>query len=161
MADELFRVAFSALWAIFFGSVIWVGYSTKGSTDGHTTRRAGRLRIATVVLAIIYSAGALLYALLPSWVIYLSILLPDWLRLAMVGAAILGILLVSTGYWALGKNWAPSLSGVRKGTALVTNGPYGFIRHPIYLGVFIFLAALSLVAANLVILLPTLALLNR
>jgi protein-S-isoprenylcysteine O-methyltransferase Ste14 len=77
----------------------------------------------------------------------------------MVAAAVLGILFVSWGYWALGKNWAPSVSGVRKDTVLVTAGLYGFVRHPIYLGAFIFLAALTLVAANLLILLPTLALL--
>ena len=35
---------------------------------------------------------------------------------------------------------------------------YGFVRYPIYLGAFIFLAALTLVAANLLIL-PTLAVL--
>jgi protein-S-isoprenylcysteine O-methyltransferase Ste14 len=157
--ELLFRVAFSALWVIFFASVIWVGYSTKGSADRQTTPHANRLRIAAAALAIIYFAGALAYAVFPSWVMFLSILLPDWLRLVMVGAAVLGILLVSWGYRALGKNWAPSVSGVRKDTVLVTNGLYGFVRHPIYLGAFIFLVALSLVAANLVILLPTLALL--
>jgi protein-S-isoprenylcysteine O-methyltransferase Ste14 len=77
----------------------------------------------------------------------------------MVGVAVLGILLVSWGYWVLGKNWAPSVSGVRSDTVLVTSGVYGFVRHPIYLGAFIFLAALALVATNLLILLPTLALL--
>jgi protein-S-isoprenylcysteine O-methyltransferase Ste14 len=161
VTDELlFRVAFSALWVIFFASVIWVGYSTKGSAERQTTRRGSRLRIAAAALAIIYFAGAILYAVLPGWVMFFSILLPDWFRLVMVGVAVLGVLFVSWGYWALGKNWAPSVSGVRKDTVLVTNGLYGFVRHPIYLGAFIFLVALSLVAANLVILLPTLALLT-
>jgi protein-S-isoprenylcysteine O-methyltransferase Ste14 len=77
----------------------------------------------------------------------------------MVSIAALGMLFVLWGYWALGSNWAPSVSGVRKDTVLVTTGLYGFVRHPIYLGAFIFLAALSLIAANLFILLLTLALL--
>jgi protein-S-isoprenylcysteine O-methyltransferase Ste14 len=160
MNDELFfRAAFSALWAIFFAGVIWVGYSTKGLANGQTTRRASRLRIEAVTLAVIYLAGALLYALFPSLVMFLSILFPDWFRLVMVGVAVLGVLVVLWGYWALGKNWAPSVSGVRKDTVLVTDGIYGFVRHPIYLGAFVFLAALTLVAANLIILLPTVALL--
>ncbi len=157
--ELLFRVIFSAFWVIFFANVIWVSYSTKGSAGKQTTRRARRLRIAALALAGLYFGGALLYALLPSLVMFLSILLPDWFRVVMVGLAALGISFVSCGYWALGKNWAPSVSGVKKDTVLVTTGLYGFVRHPIYLGAFIFLAALTLVAANLLILLPTLALL--
>jgi protein-S-isoprenylcysteine O-methyltransferase Ste14 len=77
----------------------------------------------------------------------------------MVGVAALGISFLTWALWVLGRNWAPSLSGVRKDTVLVTTGPYGIVRHPIYLGAFAFLAALALVAANLFVILPTLALL--
>jgi protein-S-isoprenylcysteine O-methyltransferase Ste14 len=158
--ELLFRAVFSALWLIFFANVAWVGYWTKGSPGKQTTRRARQLRTVALALAVLYFAGALLYALLPGWVMFLSIPLPDWFRLVMVGVASLGILFVSWGYWTLGKNWAPSVSGVRKDTVLVTSGLYGIIRHPIYLGAFVFLAALALVAANLFILLPTLAMLT-
>ena len=51
------------------------------------------------------------------------------------------------------------MSGVRKDSFLVSTGPYAIIRHPIYLGAFVFLAALSLVTANLLILLPSIVLL--
>jgi protein-S-isoprenylcysteine O-methyltransferase Ste14 len=77
----------------------------------------------------------------------------------MVGVAVLGLSWVLWGYWVLGKNWAPSVSGVRRDTVLVTTGLYGIVRHPIYLGLFISLTALALMAANLLVLLPTLALL--
>jgi protein-S-isoprenylcysteine O-methyltransferase Ste14 len=157
--ELLFRVVFSALWIIFFASVTWVSYSTRESAGKQTTRHARRLRIAALALAVLYLWGALLYALLPGRTMFLSVPLPDWFRVVMVGVATLGILFVSWGYWALGKNWAPSVSGVRKDTILVTTGLYGLVRHPIYLGAFIFLGALTLVAANLLILLPTLGLL--
>jgi len=157
--ELLFRIVFSALWVIFFGNVIWVSYSARGSAGKQTTRRARLLRIAALALAVLYFAGALLYALIPSLVMFLSILLPDWFRLVMVSLAALGVSIVTWGLSALGKNWAPSVSGVRKDSALVTSGLYGFVRHPIYLGAFIFLAAQALVAANLLILLPTLVLL--
>jgi protein-S-isoprenylcysteine O-methyltransferase Ste14 len=161
VATELFfRVVFSALWLIFFANVAWVSYSTKESAGKQTTRRARELRIVAVTLGVLYFAGALLYALLPGSVMFLSIPLSDWFRVVMVGVAALGVLLVSWGYWALGKNWAPSVNGVRKDTVLVTGGPYAIVRHPIYLGAFVFLAALSLVAANLFILLSTLGLLT-
>jgi len=48
---------------------------------------------------------------------------------------------------------------VRKDTVLVTTGLYGFVRHPIYLGIFIFLWTLAIMTANLLVLLATLALL--
>lgn len=157
--ELLFRVVFSALWLIFFAGLTWVSYLTKGSAGKQTTQHVRRLRIAALGLAVLYFWGALLYVLLPSWVIFLSLLLPDWFRLVMVGVAALGVLFVLWGFRVLGKNWALSLSGVRNDTVLVTTGPYGVVRNPIYFGAFILLAALALMAANLLILLPTLALL--
>jgi protein-S-isoprenylcysteine O-methyltransferase Ste14 len=157
--QALFRAVFSALWLIFFADVAWMSYSTRESAGKQTTRRARQFGIVAVTLGVLYFAGALLYALLPGSVMFLSIPLPDWFRVVMVGVAALGVLLVSGGYWALGKNWAPSVTGVRKDTVLVTTGPYAIVRHPIYLAAFVFLAALALVAANLFILLPTLGLL--
>jgi protein-S-isoprenylcysteine O-methyltransferase Ste14 len=77
----------------------------------------------------------------------------------MVGVAVRGLSFVLWGYSVLGKNWAPSVSGVRNDTVLVTTGLYGFVRHPIYLGIFISLSTLALMVANLLVLLPTLALL--
>jgi protein-S-isoprenylcysteine O-methyltransferase Ste14 len=76
-----------------------------------------------------------------------------------VGVAVLGLSIVLCGYWVLGENWAPSVSGVRKDTVLVTTGLNSFVRHPIYLGIFISLSALALMVANLLLLLHTLALL--
>jgi protein-S-isoprenylcysteine O-methyltransferase Ste14 len=112
------------------------------------------LRIAAVALAVLYFAVALLHALHPSLVMFLSIPLADWFRLVMGGVAALGILIVSCGYWALGENWAPPVTGVKKGTVLVSTGLYGFVRHPIYSGAFIFLPTPTLLAANLLILVP-------
>jgi protein-S-isoprenylcysteine O-methyltransferase Ste14 len=157
--ELLFRIIFSTLWIIVFADVGWVGYSAKDSGSRWMTRRSGRLRITALCFAAIYFAGALLYALLPSSVISFSLPLPDWFRFVMVGVAVLGILFLSWGYWALGRNWAPSVSGVRSDTVLVTTGLYGFVRHPVYLGISIFMGAMALVTANLIIVLPTMALL--
>ena len=160
MTNELpFRVVFSALWLIFFADVAWVSHSAKGSAQRQTTRHASRLRIEALALAVLYFTGSSFYALLPSWGVFFSIPFPEWFRLIMVGVAALGILCASWGFQGLGKNWAPSVSGVRKDTVFVSTGIYGVVRHPIYFGIFIFLTAMTLVAANLLVLLPTLALL--
>ena len=159
MEELFFRVMFSILWLIFFVSLTVVSHSAKGPARRQTTPHEGRLRVTAVVLAAIYFGGALFYILLPSWVMFLSIPLPDWFRSIMVGVAVLGLSWVFGGYWVLGKNWAPSVSGVRRDTVLVTTGLYGIVRHPIYLGIFISLTALALMVANLLVILPTVALL--
>ena len=160
MLEELFfRVAFSILWLIVLVGVTIVNFSAKGPAAKQTTPHEGRLRITALVFAAIYFGAALIYVLIPSWILFPSIALPDWFRLILIGVGVLGLLIVFWGHRDLGKNWAPSVSGVRRDTVLVTTGLYGFVRHPIYLGIFIFLSALALMVANLLILFPTVALL--
>ena len=159
VSDFLFRAAFSGFWIVFLANVAWVGRSKKWSAGRQTAPHARWLRVGALVFAVPYFVGTLLYALFPGWVAFLSIPLPDWFRLGIVGVAILGTSFFLWALWSLGENWAPSVSGVRKDTVLVTTGPYGIVRHPIYLGVFILLAALAALAANLLIVLPTLGLL--
>jgi protein-S-isoprenylcysteine O-methyltransferase Ste14 len=156
--ELLFRVIFSALWLILFATLAWVGYLTRASTGKQLARHAGWLHIVAVALAVPYFVGVLLYALLPSWIAFLWIPLPDWFRSIMVGAATLGILFAVWGLRVLGENWAPSASGVRNDTVLVTTGPYSIVRNPIYLGLFLFIPSIALVAASWLIVLPGLVL---
>lgn len=155
--ELLFRVIFSTLWIIFDANLAWVRYSarepkSKSSID-QTARHERRLHIVALALfAPVWFGGIILYAILPSWIMFLSILLPDWFRLIMVGVAALSIPFTLWGYRTLGKNWVhalePSKFLQRKREALVTSGPYHYVRHPIYLGAFTFIISLAFVAAN-------------
>ena len=159
MSSELiFQAAFSFFWFVFLGVLGWVAHSTRWSAGRRTTRRTNELRTVALVFAAIYFAGALVYALVPNWILLLSIPLPAAFRMFMIGAAVLGMSILLWALRTLGRNWAPSLSGVRTDTVLVTAGPYKLVRHPIYFGLFVFLVAQALVTANLILLLPTLAL---
>jgi protein-S-isoprenylcysteine O-methyltransferase Ste14 len=58
---------------------------------------------------------------------------------------------------ALGKNWS-IVARTRSDHELVRNGPYARVRHPIYLGMLLFLVALSVALGHwmqLLIALPT------
>jgi protein-S-isoprenylcysteine O-methyltransferase Ste14 len=118
----------------------------------------GLLQTAGLALAVPYFVGALLYAFIPSSICPLQIPLPDLFRLLMTCLATLGIAFAVWGLLVLGRNWAPSMTGVRKDTELVTTGPYAIVRNPIYSGALVFLPSLALVAANWLMLLPGLLL---
>jgi protein-S-isoprenylcysteine O-methyltransferase Ste14 len=167
--DLLFRVIFSTLWLIFIANLTWVRYSLRDpksrSSIDQTAGHERRLHIVALALfAPFWFGGIILYAILPSWIMFLSIPLPDWFRLIMVGVAALSIPFTLWAYRTLGKNWAhaldPSKFLQRKRERLVTSGPYRYVRNPIYLGAFVFIIALALVAANWLLLLPALVLIT-
>ena len=163
--ELLFRSIFIVLWVVFIANTTWVRYSLREpkskSPIDRTARRERRLHIVALALfAPFWFGGIILYAMLPSWIMFLSIPLPDWFRLIMVGVAALSIPFTLWGYRTLGKNWVhgmdPSKFLLKKEHVLVTNGPYRYVRNPIYLGAFVFIIALALVAANWLLLLPAL-----
>ena len=158
----LFRLIFSILWCIFILNLLWTRYSArkpKGAPSSDQTVHFDRHRVALALIAPFWFGGIALYLLFPTWIMFLSILLPDSFRLIMVGVAVLSIPLLFWALRTLGKNWVHALdqSGFlrRKEATLVTNGPYRYVRNPIYLWSFVFLTALSLVAANWLLLVPT------
>jgi len=168
MTNDLpFRVTFSILWIIFIANLIWAGHSSRepksSSSIAEKPRQRGRLHIAALAFIVFFWFGLILYSLLPSWIMFLSIPLPEWFRLIMIGVAIPSILFTLWGLRALGENWVGSLEPSttflqRKEKNLVTSGPYQYVRNPIYLGGIIFIIALGLGAANWLLLLPALGL---
>jgi protein-S-isoprenylcysteine O-methyltransferase Ste14 len=83
----------------------------------------------------------------PSWMAWSSVPLPNWLRWIGIG---LGIIAWSLLFWTLrylGKNLTDTVV-TRKEHALVTGGPYRWVRHPFYTSVTMAILANSLAAAN-------------
>jgi protein-S-isoprenylcysteine O-methyltransferase Ste14 len=108
---------------------------------------AGRLFIALPLFG-----SVLLYIVNPRWMVWASLGLPSWVRWIGVG---LGVLVVLSVYWvltALGASVSETVL-TKQDHRLVTNGPYQWVRHPLYTtGITLFLS-IALMADNWFILL--------
>jgi protein-S-isoprenylcysteine O-methyltransferase Ste14 len=98
------------------------------------------------------------FYILTSWIDTFGIPLPQGVR--WLGATLIfaGDILFIWSHKVLGRNWSPILE-IRKGHILVTDGPYKFIRHPMYAAIFLIGIGVSLLSANWIValtyLLPT------
>jgi protein-S-isoprenylcysteine O-methyltransferase Ste14 len=164
MATELtFRLAFIACWLIFFVAVIPLRLKARAPAAAAPRQPMNRGRLAALIaFAPLWFAGVLLYPFYPSAIAPLSLPLPAWLRFAMIAPIVAAIPFIVWSHLALGRNWVHALDPAtflaRKDLALATSGPYRYVRNPIYLGSFIFIIALALLAANGLLLAPALVL---
>lgn len=98
-------------------------------------------------LAAVLLAGLLAYLIRPGSMSWSSLPLPAWLRWA--GAPI-GFAAVCLLLWTL-RSLGPNLTDTvvtRRDAALVTHGPYRWIRHPFYVAMLLAVIGTSLIAAN-------------
>lgn len=90
------------------------------------------------------------FYLLTSWIDTFHLPFPPGARWLGAGLIFAGDLLFIWSHKALGKNWSPILE-IRKGHTLVTDGPYRFVRHPMYAAIFLIGIGISLLSANWVV----------
>jgi len=90
------------------------------------------------------------FYLLTSWIDTFHIPFPPGARWLGAGLIFAGDLLFIWSHKALDKNWSPILE-IRKGHTLVTDGPYRFVRHPMYAAIFLIGVGISLLSANWIV----------
>ena len=89
----------------------------------------------------------LAYLINPRWMAWSALPLPAWLR--WVGAAMVAVAipLIVWMFRSLGHNVTDTVA-IRREHTLVTHGPYGYIRHPLYTFGFLLFLGFILLAAN-------------
>ena len=122
-----------------FFPAIWIAFVLYWQVKAVNTKTTKRLEpVASRILRVL---GILIVVVLLSttriplpW-LYLELwpvgLLPFWLGVAITVAGLL------FAVWArehLGRNWSRSVT-IKQDHELITSGPYGMVRHPIYTGV--------------------------
>jgi protein-S-isoprenylcysteine O-methyltransferase Ste14 len=99
------------------------------------------------LLSLVALVSSLIYLVAPGWLSWAAFPAPAWLRWAGVPLAAAGFALMHWAQTTLGKNWSDTPVQLR-GHSLTTNGPYRWVRHPIYTGFMLILSAPLLITAN-------------
>jgi len=118
-----------------------------------TDEKLDRMQEGLFMLVTLRLAGAVLwlsaaaYMIDPVWMAWSSVPLPIWLRWSAVGlfAPTAGLLLWTLH--SLGTNLTDTVV-TRQAHALVTGGPYRWVRHPFYDCMALFVLSIALIAAN-------------
>ncbi len=147
------RIIYLLLWLFYLLSRLIPSRGLPSLEASKTERRAalkeeGWYILFTIALAWygnLIVAG--LYLLDPPWMSWSYLFLPVELRI--LGVVVASVLIPYT-YW-IGKSLAERYSDrlqIQEDHTLITSGPYGRIRHPIYASAIYFLGALVLVSDN-------------
>ena len=143
-----FRIILLVLLAAF---VIHRGYYTKKhnySEDNTLKKREeGLASKLSGLLGMIGFISTTVFVFNPNWLAWTSLPFPFAIRWAGVGIAITGFALLQWAQNTLGKNWSDT-PRMMKSQALVTSGPYQWIRHPIYTAFLLILGATFVISAN-------------
>ena len=91
--------------------------------------------------------GLIAYLVDPSFMVWSSFSLPNWLRWLGVIFGIFSAILLVVTFRTLGKNLTDTVV-TRERHTLVTSGPYRWVRHPFYVAFLMAVIANSLVTAN-------------
>lgn len=99
------------------------------------------------VLGLIGLIAAIAFVINPGWLAFAKLSFPVWLRWTGVVLALAGFALLQWAQVTLGKSWSDT-PRMMKEQALITSGPYQFIRHPIYTAFVLILGSTLLTSAN-------------
>lgn len=133
--------------AIIAEMAIRAPISRKQRKESKAESRAGKqekillgfLFFAMFFLPLIYSAT--------TWLDFANYLLPNWAGGLGVVLILLALLVFWRSHADLGLNWSPTLE-IRTEHKLITNGIFGYIRHPMYASQWIWVIAQPLLLQN-------------
>jgi protein-S-isoprenylcysteine O-methyltransferase Ste14 len=142
--EIIFRITFGILWILFFGVRLYFQRKVRGTRE-YDLVNAKQEKYFFMLFAVAYLLLPL-YFLTP-WIDFAHLPFPDWLRWIGAFVTCVGTALFGWAHQALGLNWTAVLA-LSKEQELVTEGPYRYIRHPMYTGFFTLGIGFFLLAAN-------------
>jgi len=133
MNENIFRILAALI--LFTGVGISSYFRLKADRD--TGEKISRKVDGTPMMTVIKLGGLVLwlsplaYLLNPAWMAWSKIGLPEWVRWLGIGVGVVSTLGIYWLFSSIGSGITPT-SATRKEHQLVTNGPYRWVRHPLY-----------------------------
>ena len=146
--DQTFRVVLIVGAVIVLPIVAYHRLKSQAAGEKLDRRQEGLFILLTLrPVGVLAMLGLIAYMVKPSWMAWSSVSLPEWLRSMGVGVGVIAAVLLTWTLHTLGKNLTDTVV-TRREHALVTSGPYRWVRHPFYGCVALCVLANSVVAAN-------------
>ncbi|HKY55753.1 MAG TPA: isoprenylcysteine carboxylmethyltransferase family protein [Anaerolineales bacterium] len=146
--ETTFRIMLPLLIIVF---VAHRGYYTKkAARPEHDTvkkREEGFVTKLAEVLSLVGFVAMIAYVINPEWLAWASLSFPIWLRWLGVVIALVGFALLQWAQVTVGRSWSDTPRMMRE-QALITSGPYRFIRHPIYTAFILILGSTLFISSN-------------
>ncbi|UCG00917.1 MAG: isoprenylcysteine carboxylmethyltransferase family protein [Candidatus Heimdallarchaeota archaeon] len=153
MDEELvFRILFISIYAVFAGVRIYYRSQNIGRTSEKEYTQKTKAITVLIVAILGYFLTVGLWIVFPPIVLIFQIPLPSVIRWFGGGIALIATALTVWIHRILGKQYSAKLE-IQKGHELITVGPYSKIRHPMYSSLNLFSLSVSLISANLLLIL--------
>jgi protein-S-isoprenylcysteine O-methyltransferase Ste14 len=146
--ELIFRLLFLLVLVLAF--FISASFRRKARQSGDVVSRRDEGIVALVLrvtVALPLLVSLLLYIFYPQALDWSKIILPLWLRWLAAAVAVLCIPMIYWVFRSIGRNISETVL-TKSDHELVTEGPYRWIRHPLYALALLLLFSLSLVAEN-------------
>jgi protein-S-isoprenylcysteine O-methyltransferase Ste14 len=146
--DQPFRAALIVVFLLLVPIGLYHRLKSQSTGEKLDRRQEGLFILATLrPVGLVLWLGMIAFVIDPGWMAWSSVPLPDWLRWTGAVICALGCGLVAWTLGRLGKNLTDTVV-TRREHALVTHGPYRWVRHPFYDSAALLVLGASLIAAN-------------
>lgn len=145
MSELFFQLVYLA--GIMVETAIRVPFNRERRKSKIAVNRVDRKETLLLLLLFLGSYLAPLLKIFTPWLDFADYTLPVWAGWLGVILLLAAVLLFWRSHVDLGRNWSPTLQ-LREGHALVTEGVYRYIRHPMYASQWLWVIAQALLLHN-------------
>ncbi len=107
-------------------------------------------KVITAIITVIGSAGLVLYLLSPPWWTWTYIPLGEWVQWSGIVMAVVPLFFLVWVHRHLDRQWSIVLE-LQEDHKLITTGPYRYVRHPMYLGIFAYTIGLMMISSDVLV----------
>lgn len=156
-----FRITFLSLWICL--GIVRGYYGRKTKTHDSLASISEKLKTAesemskgmmilTAIITAIGIIGIILYLLSPPWWTWPHLPLGEYAQWAGITVTIVPILYLIWVHRHLDTQWSIALE-LQEDHKLITTGPYKRVRHPMYLGIFVYTIGLCIISLDILVML--------